>query len=131
MAIMVASGSDMPAALRLSSGATGSESLILESEALAGHIEQGDNILEAGQSCRLIPRLFLYSVQLGTQRNELQDNLYSLGEMYAEQARCGQSRLQAVLLPAMIIGVGCFIAMTILAMFLPMIGIITSLSSAS
>jgi type II secretory pathway component PulF len=130
MAIMVASGSDMPASLRLSSGATGSETLILESEILAGHLERGDNILEAGQSCKLIPRLFLYSVQLGAQRNELQDNLYSLGEMYAEQARCGQSRLQAVLLPAMIIGVGCFIAMTILAMFLPMIGIITSLSSS-
>ena len=128
MAIMVASGSDMPASLRLSSGATASETLILESEILAGHLERGDNILEAGQFCRLIPRLFLYSVQLGAQRNELQDNLYSLGEMYAEQARCGQSRLQAVLLPAMIIGVGCFIAMTILAMFLPMIGIITSLS---
>jgi len=130
MAIMVASGSDMPASLRLSSGATGSETLILESEILAGHLERGDNILEAGQSCKLIPRLFLYSVQLGAQRNELQDNLYSLGEMYAEQARCGQSRLQAVLLPAMIIGVGCFIAMTILAMFLPMIGIITSLSAS-
>ena len=130
MAIMVASGSDMPASLRLSSGATGSETLILESEILAGHLERGDNILEAGQFCRLIPRLFLYSVQLGAQRNELQDNLYSLGEMYAEQARCGQSRLQAVLLPAMIIGVGCFIAMTILAMFLPMIGVITSLSSS-
>jgi len=130
MAIMVASGSDMPASLRLSSGATASETLILESEILAGHLERGDNILEAGQSCKLIPRLFLYSVQLGAQRNELQDNLYSLGEMYAEQARCGQSRLQAVLLPAMIIGVGCFIAMTILAMFLPMIGVITSLSSS-
>jgi len=130
MAIMVASGSDMPASLRLSSGATASETLILESEILAGHLERGDNILEAGQFCTLIPRLFLYSVQLGAQRNELQDNLYSLGEMYAEQARCGQSRLQAVLLPAMIIGVGCFIAMTILAMFLPMIGIITSLSSS-
>ena len=130
MAIMVASGSDMPASLRLSSGATGSETLILESEILAGHLERGDNILEAGQFCTLIPRLFLYSVELGAQRNELQDNLYSLGEMYAEQARCGQSRLQAVLLPAMIIGVGCFIAMTILAMFLPMIGVITSLSAS-
>lgn len=130
MAIMVASGADMPASLRLSSGATGSETLILESEILAGHLERGDNILEAGQFCKLIPRLFLYSVQLGSQRNELQDNLYSLGQMYAEQARCGQSRLQAVLLPTMIIGVGCFIAMTILAMFLPMIGIITSLSAS-
>jgi len=129
MAIMVAAGSDMPVSLRLSSGATGSEKLILESEALAGQIEQGANILEAGQFCRMIPRLFLYSIQLGTQRNELQDNLYSLGQMYAEQARCGQARLQAVLLPVMLIGVGCFLAMTIMAMFLPMISIITNLSA--
>jgi len=130
MAIMVAAGSDMPVSLRLSSGATGSEKLILESEALAAQIEQGANILEAGQLCRMIPRLFLYSIQLGTQRNELQDNLYSLGQMYTEQARCGQARLQAVLLPVMLIGVGCFLAMTILAMFLPMISIITSLSAS-
>jgi len=128
LAIMVAAGSDMPVSLRLSSGATGSDKLILESEALAAQIEQGANILEAGQLCRMIPRLFLYSIQLGTQRNELQDNLYSLGQMYAEQARCGQARLQAVLLPVMLIGVGCFLAITILAMFLPMIGIITALS---
>jgi len=129
LAIMVAAGSDMPVSLRLSSGATGSEKLVLESEALAAQIEQGANILEAGQLCRMIPRLFLYSIQLGTQRNELQDNLYSLGQMYTEQARCGQARLQAVLLPVMLIGVGCFLAITILAMFLPMIGIITSLSA--
>jgi len=128
LAIMVAAGSDMPVSLRLSSGATGSDKLILESEALAAQIEQGANILEAGQLCRMIPRLFLYSIQLGTQRNELQDNLYSLGQMYSEQARCGQARLQAVLLPVMLIGVGCFLAITILAMFLPMISIITSLS---
>jgi type IV pilus assembly protein PilC len=130
LAIMVAAGSDMPVSLRLSSGATGSDKLILESEALAAQIEQGANILEAGQLCRVIPKLFLYSIQLGTQRNELQDNLYSLGQMYAEQARCGQARLQAVLLPVMLIGVGCFLAITILAMFLPMISIITSLSAS-
>jgi type IV pilus assembly protein PilC len=129
MAIMVAAGSDMPLSLRLSSGSTGSEKLIFESEALASRIEQGANILEAGQFCRMIPRLFLYSIQLGTQRNELQDNLYSLGQMYAEQARCGQARLQAVLLPVMLVGVGCFLAITILSMFLPMISIIASLSA--
>jgi type II secretory pathway component PulF len=129
MAMMVAAGCDMPASLRLSSGATGSEKLIAESEALAGQIEQGANILEAGQFCKMIPRLFLYSIQLGTQRNELQDNLYSLGQMYAEQARCGQARLQAVLLPLMLIVVGGVLAMAVLAMFLPMIQVITSLSS--
>lgn len=131
MAMMVAAGCDMPACLRLASGTTGSEKLVLESETLACQVEQGANILEAGQFCRMIPRLFLYSIQLGTQRNELQDNLYSLGQMYAEQARYGQARLQAVLLPIMLIVVGGILAMAILAMFLPMIQIITTLSAAA
>jgi len=128
MAMMVAAGCDMPACLRLASGASGSAKLILESEALAGQVEQGANILEAGQFGRMIPRLFLYSIQLGTQRNELQDNLYSLGQMYTEQARCGQARLQAVLLPVMIIVVGGFVALAVLSMFLPMVTIVQSLS---
>lgn len=128
MAMMVAAGCDMPECLRLASGASGSSKLILESEAIAGQIEQGANILEAGQFCRMIPRLFLYSIQLGTQRNELQDNLYSLGEMYAQQARCGQARLQAVLLPIMIIGLGGFVAMAVISMFLPMITVVQCLS---
>ncbi len=128
MAMMVAAGCDMPSCLRLASGATGSEKLILESEAIAAAVEQGANILEAGQSCKMIPRLFLYSIQLGTQRNELQDNLYSLGQMYSGQAQTGQTRLQAILLPIMIIIVGGFLAMSILAMFLPMIQVISGLS---
>lgn len=129
MSIMVAAGSDIPESLRLSSGATGSQGLIAESEIIASHIEQGAGILEAGQLCRMIPRLFFYSIQLGSQRNELQDNLYSLGQMYAEQAQFGQARLQALLLPIMLIVVGGFIFLTIISMFLPMIQIITNLSS--
>jgi len=128
MAMMVAAGSDMPACLRLGSGSTGSETLLMESEMLAKQIEQGANILEAGQFCKMIPRLFLYSIQLGAQRNELQDNLYSLGQMYSEQARCGQARLQAVLLPLMLIIVGGILTMAVLSMFLPMVTIITHLS---
>jgi len=128
MAMMVATGCDMPGCLRLASGATGSEKLFLESDTLACQIERGENILEAGQFCEMIPRLFLYSIQLGTQRNELQDNLYSLGQMYAEQTRFCQTRLQAALLPIMIVLVGGVIAATILAMFLPMIQIISGLT---
>ncbi|MBN2591707.1 MAG: type II secretion system F family protein [Sedimentisphaerales bacterium] len=130
MAILVAAGTDMPETLRLASGTTGSEILIYESDKIAKQIEQGTTILEAGHLCKMIPNLFLYSIQLGTQRNELQDNLYSLGQMYNEQAGYGQSRLQAVLFPLMIIFVGIFLMLAILSMFVPMISIITSLSSA-
>ena len=131
MAMMVAAGCDMPTCLRLSSTAAGSEKLLLESDTLARQIEQGANILEAGQFCRVVPGLFLYSIQLGTQRNELQDNLYSLGQMYAEQARCGQARLQAILLPVMLIVVGGIVALAVLGMFLPMIHVVEGLSAAA
>ena len=130
MAIMVAAGCDMPESLRLSAGATGSENLIAESEVIAEQVEKGAGIMEAGQFCRMIPKLFFYSIQLGSQRNELQDNLYSLGQMYTEQAQFGQARLQALLLPLMIIFIGGFMFLTILSIFAPMIQIITNLSSA-
>jgi type IV pilus assembly protein PilC len=128
MAMMVAAGSDMPTCLRLGPDATGSECLTREGHLLAGQIEQGTGILEAGRLCRVMPRFFLYSIQLGSQRNELGDNLRSLGDMYAQQVRSAQVRLQGLLLPVMLIFVGFFIMMCIVAMFLPMIKIITVLN---
>jgi len=121
MGMLVGAGCDMPTCLRLSAGACGSEKAKLECEILAGQIEQGEGIMEAGQFCRMIPRLFLYSVQLGSQRNELQDNLYSLGRMYNERTQYMQTRLQAILEPTMIVFLGVVVGMMVLAMFLPMI----------
>jgi len=130
MAVLVGAGCDIPEALRLGAVSSGSGRLVQSSEAVAQRIEQGANILEAGHGAGVLPRLFLYSVQLGAQRNELQDNLSSLGQMYADQARVGQSRLQTILLPMMIIAIGAVIFMAVLAMFLPMIQVITSLGAA-
>ena len=130
MAVLVSAGCDMPECLRLGAVSSGSDTLVLEGDLVAQHVEQGKNLLEAGQGARMLPRLFMYSIQLGSQRNELQDNLHSLGAMYANQARVGQARLQLVLLPLMIVGVGGLLATAILAMFLPMIQVVTSLSGA-
>jgi type IV pilus assembly protein PilC len=128
MAMMVAAGCDMPTCMRLGPDATGSDTLIREGDMIAGQIEKGAGILDAGQFCRVMPRFFLYSIQLGSQRNELQDNLRSLGDMYAQQVRSAQIRLQGLLLPVMIIIVGLFIMMCVMAMFLPMIKIISTLN---
>jgi type II secretory pathway component PulF len=130
MAVLVGAGCDIPEALRLGAVSSGSDKLVLDSEIVSQQLERGANLLEAGHGAVMLPRLFLYSIQLGAQRNELQENLFSLGEMYADQARVGQSRLHTILLPTMIVVIGGMIATAILAMFLPMIQVITSLSSS-
>ncbi len=123
MALLVGSGMDVPQCLRLGGAASGSERIRGESERLAAQLEQGQSLSEAGQSCRVIPSLFVYSMQLGYQRNELQQNLYSLSEMYSQQARTGQSRLQALMLPVMLVFVGGVIAVAVMAMFMPLTSI--------
>ena len=128
MALLIGAGCDIPEALRLSAGATGSEKLKREAELAALQTEQGANILEAGQLGRLIPKMFYYSVQLGSQRNELQDNLYTLSDMYSQQVRASQTRLSAVLLPIMLVIVGGILALAIMAMFAPMVNMIECLS---
>ncbi len=128
IALLVGAGCDMPSCLRLSAGATGSETMIRESEIIARHLEQGENIVEAGMGCSKIPPLLMYSMQLGAQRNELQDNLYSLSEMYAQQVRTNQARLQAFLMPIMLIAVGLSIAFVVIAMFMPMVGMMNAVS---
>lgn len=129
MALLIGAGSDIPNCFRLAAGSTGSEKLKREAQMIAAQLEQGNNIIEAGQLCRLIPRLFLYSIQLGAQRNELQDNLYSLASMYTQQVQCHQGRLQALLLPIMLVVVGGVVALCIISLFLPMVTMIESLSN--
>ena len=127
MALLVGAGCDMGECLRLAAGASGSSKMRFECAVLAGQIDQGSALLEAGMIGKMIPRLFLYSVQLGAQRNELQDNLHSLSEMYTEQTRFYQSRLQMILMPAALIFIGAVIGTVITAMFLPAVKIITVL----
>ncbi len=127
MALLVGAGCTMPTCLRLASGASGSEKLRLECELLAGRIEEGAGIVEAGHFCQMIPRLFLYSVQLGAQRNELQDNLHNLGEMYSQQTRGMQARLQNILPAALIIFLGFVVGLMVLSMFLPLVRVVTVL----
>lgn len=127
MAVLVAAGTPMPACLRLSAASTGSENMKAESNTLANQIEQGAGLYEAGYNSKMLPKLFLYSIQLGSQRNELQDNLHSLGQMYKDHTRSQQAGLQALLMPVMLIVIGLFIGTTITAMFLPMVSIIKTL----
>jgi len=127
MALLIGAGNDLSACFRLSANISGSEILKQESEIVASQLEQGNNIMEAGQFCRLIPNLFLYSIQLGSQRNELQDNLYSLSDMYSQQIRYSQGRLSSVLLPLMIIVVGGIVGLAVLSMFLPMVHLVSDI----
>ena len=71
--------------------------------------------------------MFFYSVQQGAERNELQENLLGLSDMYSRQAQTGQSRLQALMLPVLLVVVGVFVGMVIVSLFLPLISVLQAM----
>ena len=121
MSVLINAGCTLDDAVELSGQSSSSELLRQDCTTLAAQLRQGSNFLEAGMGCKTIPRLFLYSVQLGAQRNELKENLNSLGRMYAAKTFSLQSQMQGLLEPLLIISLGGTVGIIVLAMFLPMI----------
>ena len=128
-ALLVASGCDLPTCLRLAGGASGSELVRGDFDMLAGHVEAGESLAGAGGSCRVLPTLFLYSMELGSQRNDLAEGLRGLSEMYAGQARASQGRLQGLLLPTLLVVAGSLVGLAITAMFLPIVHVLTAMQA--
>ena len=124
MSILISAGCTLDDAVALSGQSSSSELLKQDCTTLAAQLRQGSNFLEAGMTCQTIPRLFLYSVQLGAQRNELKDNLNSLARMYAAKTFSLQSQMQALMEPVLIILLGGIVGTIVLAMFLPMVRMI-------
>lgn len=124
MAVLTAAGCTLPLTVRLAGQSSRSELMKNDSELLAGQLEQGQGIFEAGMGCRLIPRLFLYAMQLAAQRNELHDSLTTLGQMYAQKTVAYQGRTRALLMPLLIVVVGGLVGLVVTAMFLPMVTMI-------
>ncbi|HOA75652.1 MAG TPA: type II secretion system F family protein [Phycisphaerae bacterium] len=124
----VATGIPLPQAMRLGSGATGSTLLIHDAERLADEVEQGRSIFVAAQSTHIIPPLFGFCVQVASGRDALPLAISQLARSYEHRAVHTQALLRVILFPLLIALVGAFLAFGVVAMFLPLVTMINSVS---
>lgn len=129
IATAVATGIPLPQAIRLSAAATGNRLMQRDAERLASEIERGESIFVAGQSTRIIPPLFGFCVQVALGREALPDALNQLARSYENRAVNTQSLLRTLLFPILILFIGGIVGFVIVAMFLPLIALINSVSS--
>lgn len=127
LALLVNSGCDIPEALELAAETTGRSRLSRDCGIVAGRIRSGESLIEAGQGVEQLPGLFMYSAQMGIQRNELSDNLYNMSDMYQQQAKISCGRLSAMLTPMLLVFLGVLIGFIVLSMFMPLVAMMESL----
>lgn len=128
MAFAMHTGLPMPEALRLSAGATGSPSLVQDAEEVASRVERGGDLDGACRNSRVVPPMFAYFVGVSGEHGDLRDGLIQLSKAYDSQALHAQSLLRSWFAPLAVVGVGLAIGFLILALFLPLVNLIQSVS---
>ena len=128
LALTVSSGVALPEALRLAAGATGSAKLDRDAEALASRVEQGGSLSAAADQAKLIPGMFGFVGDIAVSRNNLPQSLVQLAKAYDLKAAHGQTMLRGWLIPLSILFVGVTIGSCVVALFLPLVSLIHSVS---
>ncbi len=127
-ATAVGSHLPLPEAVRLASGATGSELLGKDADVLAADVERGESVFASTRKLALIPPIFGFSVETAMQRGTLPLVLGQLAKAYEQRALHSQSMIRALLFPFMLIVVGVLIGGVVIALFLPMVRLINAVS---
>ena len=128
LAFAVDSGMPLPEALRLSAGATGSPGLLREADDVALRVERGGRLDEACRGAKLVPSLFGYFATVNSDLATLRDGLIQLSKAYESRALSVQSSLRSWVAPLAVFGVGLIIGVLILALFMPLVQLIQSVS---
>ncbi len=128
LALTVSSGLGLPESLRLAAGATGRPALDEDAELLASCVEQGLPIREACERTRLVPAMFGFVSEIATGRSNLPEAMFQLAKAYELRAAHSQSLLRNWLIPAAVIFVGLTIGFCIVALFMPLVSLINSVS---
>jgi type IV pilus assembly protein PilC len=93
-------------------------------------IRQGDTFAAPLYQARVVDGLIANMVAVGEETGDLDKMLLKIADNYDEQVDVLVGSLMSMLEPIMMILLGGLVMLIVLAVFLPMIGVITSLSSA-
>lgn len=130
-ALSTRSGHDLPTALRLAASATGSERMVRDAERLAKRVEAGHSAAESALEGGLIPALFGFVAHVSAARGQLPAALAEMARTQDELTRQRLTMLRMTLMPVVIVLTAVVIGVCVLALFMPIIGVLNALTYVS
>jgi len=125
----IEAGLDLPRAINLASDATGSNRLANEAGQLTAMIGAGQPL--GNFRGHLLPATVPAAFELAARSGDLPATLATLGRMYEEQAEQRLRILPSLITPVLMVFIAVALGLTVAAMFLPLVKLITSVSGGS
>lgn len=125
----IEAGVDLPQAIALAGEAVGSPRLMREGQDFAQMLSRGEPPGNWAVG-RLIPPTVPAAIELGSSAGDLPATLATLTQMYEQQADYRLRLLPTIITPLFVFGLGLVIGTIVIAMFLPLVKLIQSVSGS-
>ena len=125
--LLIASGLDMVDAMEVISKVLGKKNVQKRFEMAIEDVRQGMTLTMAFESYKLFPPILIQMVSVGEKTGELDDVLMRSCSFFDEQVETALARLTAIIQPTMLIIMGGIVGLMFVAIYSPMLSIMTSL----
>jgi type IV pilus assembly protein PilC len=92
-------------------------------------IREGDRIGDPLEASRLFPPMVVHMIGVGEESGSLDFMLQKIADFYESEVEAALASLTAAIEPLMIVGLGFVVGFIVIAMFLPLVDVISKLSS--
>ncbi len=128
MGLLLEQDVSLPDALRVTAAGLRNANLARGCCRVADDVEQGRPLDESLAARRQFPASLIPMIQWGQQAPALADAFRAAAEMFEGRVRSQGTLLETMLLPIMFLAIVIFVGFFVIAMFLPLISLITRLS---
>lgn len=129
MGTLLTSGVPILQAMETVAGTVGNTIMadaLLEARA---RIREGDRIGDPLEASRLFPPMVVHMIGVGEESGSLDFMLQKIADFYEAEVEATLASLTAALEPIMIVGLGFVVGYIVISMFLPLVSVISNLSS--
>jgi type IV pilus assembly protein PilC len=131
MGTLLTSGVPILQAMETVAGTVGNTIMadaVLEARA---RIREGDRIGDPLEQSRLFPPMVVHMIGVGEESGSLDFMLQKIADFYEAEVEATLASLTAALEPIMIVGLGFVVGFIVISMFLPLVSVISNLSSGA
>ncbi|MEM6748989.1 MAG: type II secretion system F family protein [Planctomycetota bacterium] len=125
---LITAGVPILDAIRITSETTGNEKYVRALQDVHASVRGGDSFAEPLRKAKVVDLLVVNMIDVGEETGDLDKMLLKVADNYDEEVDVAVASLVSLLEPIMIVVLGVIILGIVLALFLPMVAIMTSLT---
>ncbi len=126
---LVSSGVPILQALNITRDTAGNSVIANAVDKVHEAVREGESIVTPLEASKVFPPMVISMVQVGEETGQLPDMLMKIADVYDDEVDTAVAGLTSLLEPIMIVGLAVVVGTIVLALFMPLISIITGMQN--